>query len=193
MKVASLILAMAICLPAISQKKSNTDESKTEVNSSLVSGLKFRNVGPALMSGRISDIAVNPNNHDEWIITIASGGAFKTSNHGTTFEPIFDNQESYSVGAITMAPSNPNTIWMGSGENNNQRSVAYGDGVYKSLDGGKSWKNMGLKTSEHIGMITVHPDNSNVVYVAAYGPLWSEGGERGLYKTEDGGKSWNAI
>lgn len=190
MKVASLILAMAICLPAISQKKSNTDESKTEVNSSLVSGLKFRNIGPALMSGRISDIAVNPNNHDEWIITIASGGAFKTSNHGTTFEPIFDNQESYSVGAITMAPSNPNTIWMGSGENNNQRSVAYGDGVYKSLDGGKSWKNMGLKTSEHIGNIIVHPTNEDIVWVAAYGPLWSEGGERGVYKTTDGGKTW---
>ena len=166
---------------------------ESELNSGLISGLKFRNVGPALTSGRIIDIAVNPNNTSEWYVAAASGGVWKTTNSGNTFSPIFDGQSSYSIGCITIDPNNENVIWVGSGENNNQRSVAYGDGVYKSEDGGKSWKNMGLKTSEHIGMITVDPTNSDIVYVAAYGPLWKEGGERGLYKTTDGGKNWERI
>ena len=110
-----------------------------------------------------------------------------------TYTPIFDSQGSYSIGCVTMDPNNSNVIWVGTGENNNQRSVAYGDGVYKSIDGGSSWEHMGLKSSEHIGNIVVHPDNSDVVYVSAIGPLWSSGGERGLYKTTDGGKSWSAI
>ncbi|MDB4075967.1 glycosyl hydrolase, partial [Crocinitomicaceae bacterium] len=120
----------------------------------------------------------------------ASGGVWKTTNHGTTFSPIFDSYGSYSIGCVTIAPTNSNTVWIGTGENNNQRAVAYGDGVYKSLDGGKSFKNMGLKTSEHIGKIIVHPTNENIVWVAAYGPLWSKGGERGVYKTTDGGTTW---
>lgn len=164
-----------------------------ELNSSLVSGFKFRSIGPALTSGRIVDIAVNPNDDREWYIASASGGVWKTSNAGNTFQPLFDGQGSYSIGCVTIDPNNEHVIWVGSGENNNQRSVAYGDGVYKSEDGGKSWKNMGLKESEHIGMITVDPRNSNTIYVAAYGPLWSAGGERGLYKSTDGGSSWNKI
>ncbi len=118
---------------------------------------------------------------------------WKTSNSGNTYQPIFDGQGSYSIACVTIDPNNPHTIWVGTGENNNQRSVAYGDGVYKSEDGGASWQNVGLKSSEHIGNIIVHPTHSDVVYVAAYGPLWSEGGERGLYKTEDGGKTWKNI
>lgn len=164
-----------------------------ELNSSLLSGFKFRSIGPALTSGRIVDIAVNPNDHREWYIASASGGVWKTSNAGNTFQPLFDGQGSYSIGCVTIDPNNEHVIWVGSGENNNQRSVAYGDGVYKSEDGGKSWKNMGLKESEHIGMITVDPRNSNTIYVAAYGPLWSAGGDRGLYKSTDGGNSWNKI
>jgi photosystem II stability/assembly factor-like uncharacterized protein len=164
-----------------------------ELNSGLLSGLKFRNVGPALTSGRVIDIAVNPNNTSEWYVAAASGGVWKTNNAGNTFSPIFDGQSSYSIGCVTIDPNNENVIWVGSGENNNQRSVAYGDGVYKSEDGGKSWQNVGLKTSEHIGMIAVDPTNSDIVYVAAYGPLWKEGGERGLYKTTDGGKTWERI
>lgn len=155
--------------------------------------LAFRAVGPALTSGRVADLAINPLNPDEWYVAAASGGVWKTSNHGLTFEPLFDDQGSYSIGCITLDPSNAHTVWVGSGENNNQRSVAYGDGVYKSTDGGSSWTNVGLKASEHIGMIAVHPKNSNTVWVAAYGPLWSSGGERGIYKTTDGGMTWRRV
>ena len=155
--------------------------------------LVFRAVGPALTSGRVADLAINPLNPDEWYVAAASGGVWKTTNHGLTFEPLFDDQGSYSIGCITLDPSNSHTVWVGTGENNNQRSVAYGDGVYKSTDGGSSWTNVGLKTSEHIGMIAVHPKNSNIVWVAAYGPLWSSGGERGIYKTTDGGTSWRRV
>jgi photosystem II stability/assembly factor-like uncharacterized protein len=158
-----------------------------------LSFLKFREIGPATTSGRIADMAVNPNNTSEFYIAAASGGVWKTTNHGSTFSPIFDGEGSYSIGCVTIDPNNEHTIWVGTGENNNQRSVAYGDGVYKSTNGGKSFTNVGLKNSEHIGMIKVHPSNSNVVFVAAYGPLWSVGGDRGLYKTEDGGKTWNKI
>ena len=162
-----------------------------KIEGELISNLSFRNVGPAFTSGRISDIAIHPNNTNEWYLAMGSGNAFKTSNHGITFEPIFENYGAYSVACITISPSNKNTLWLGTGENNNQRAIGYGDGVYKSLDGGKTWKNMGLKASEHIGNIIVHPTNENIVWVAAYGPLWSEGGERGVYITTDGGNTWN--
>ena len=109
---------------------------------------------------------------------MASGGVWKTSNWGLEYIPVFDSEDSYSIGCVTIDPNNPKVVWVGTGENNNQRSVAYGDGIYKSTDGGKSWENMGLKDSEHIGNIIVHPDNSDVIYVSAYGPLWSKGGER---------------
>jgi len=178
----------------IAQKKTDQPAgSSSNINSGLVSGLSFRNIGPAMASGRIADIAVNPNNSSEYYLAVASGGVWKTTNHGNTFYPIFDSYGSYSTGCITIDPSNTNTIWLGTGENNNQRSVAYGDGVYKSEDGGASWTNMGLKNSEHISKIIVDPRNSNVVYVASYGPLWSAGGDRGLYKTTDGGKTWKQI
>jgi photosystem II stability/assembly factor-like uncharacterized protein len=174
------------------KKKNNDSGDKKEEKLSL-SGLKFRSVGPALTSGRIADFAVNPDNPYEYYIATASGGVWKTTNSGTTFSPIFDEESSYSIGCITMDPNNSNIIWVGTGENNNQRSVAYGDGIYKSMDGGSSWKNMGLKNSEHIGKIIVHPTNSNIVWVAAIGPLWNSGGDRGVYKTVDGGETWNAV
>jgi len=158
-----------------------------------LSGLKVRSIGPALTSGRISDFAVNPHKRSEFYVATASGGVWKTTNAGTTMKPIFDNQGSYSIGCISLDPDNPHVVWVGCGENNNHRSVGYGDGVYKSIDGGSSWRNMGLKTSEHIGMIAIDSRDSDIVYVAAYGPLWSSGGERGLYKTVDGGKSWKSI
>ena len=153
----------------------------------------WRSIGPAVTSGRVADIAINPNNHDNWVIATASGGVWTTKNHGLTFNPVFDNQGSYSIGCVTIDPNNSNVIWVGTGENNNQRSVAYGDGIYKSTDGGSSWKNMGLKNSEHIGMIKIHPENSNIIWVAAYGPLWNSGGDRGIYKSEDGGESWSRV
>src|SRR6056297_3734298 len=164
-----------------------------KLSSKTVSGLSFRNVGPALTSGRVADIAVNPADPNEYYVAVASGGVWKTINHGTTYTPIFDGENSYSIGCVTIDPNNANTIWVGTGENNNQRSVAYGDGVYKSVDGGKSWKNMGLKESRQIGKILVDPRNSDVVYVAAEGSIWGPGGQRGLYKTTDGGKNWKKI
>ncbi|MBG16088.1 MAG: glycosyl hydrolase [Crocinitomicaceae bacterium] len=189
LKIISLSLALAFTASPSPGKKDNKKEKSTVQKSSL-SGLKFRSIGPSLTAGRIADIAVNPNNTSEYYLAVASGGVWKTSNSGNTYHPVFDGQSSYSIGCIAIDPSNENVIWVGTGENNNQRSVAYGDGVYRSLDGGKSWKNMGLKNSEHIGMIVIDPSNSNHVFVAAYGPLWSKGGERGLYETTDGGKTW---
>ena len=157
---------------------------------SSVASLSFRLVGSALTSGRVVDLAIHPNNNDVWYVAAACGGVWQTTNHGITFSPIFDGQGSFSIACVELAPSNPNTLWVGTGENNNQRSVAYGDGVYKSLDGGKSFTNMGLKNSEHIGNIIIHPTNENILWVAAYGPLWKSGGERGVYKSVDGGKTW---
>jgi photosystem II stability/assembly factor-like uncharacterized protein len=154
---------------------------------------RLRPIGPALTSGRIADFAVNPRNKSEFFVASASGGVWKTVNAGTTFTPVFDAQGSYSIGCVVLDPADPNVVWVGTGENNNQRSVSYGDGVYKSEDGGASWTNVGLKASEHIGMIAIDPRDSDVVYVAAYGPLWSPGGDRGLYRTTDGGKTWTPI
>ncbi|MBI2259628.1 MAG: glycosyl hydrolase [Flavobacteriia bacterium] len=179
-------------LIVFSQKKETSIE-KAKSLSEFTNEIQFRNIGPALTSGRIVDIAVHSSNKDLWYIASASGGLWKTQNHGTTFTPIFDQYTSYSTACIEITPSNPNILWLGTGENNNQRSVSYGDGVYKSTDGGKSFQNMGLKNSEHIGSIVIHPNNEQIVWVAAYGPLWSAGGDRGIYKTIDGGKNWEKV
>jgi len=162
-------------------------------NSSMLSVLKFRSLGPAAYSGRIADFAVNPENPSEYYVGTASGGLWKTVNKGTTFEPVFDGQPVYSIGALAIDPGNPFVLWVGTGENNSQRNLAYGDGVYKTTDGGKTFTNMGLKKSEHIGKIIIDPRNSNTVYVASQGPVWGPGGDRGLYKTTDGGKTWDRI
>ncbi len=177
----------------IAQKKENKKEEPkkdTLKESGTYGALKFRSIGSAVTSGRVIDLAVNPNNRSQYYIATPGGGVWKTNNAGVTYSSVFDNEGSSSIGCITIDPTNSNTIWVGTGENNNQRSVAYGDGIYKSDDAGKSWKNMGLKNSEHIGKIVVDSRNPNIVYVAAYGPLWSAGGDRGIYKTTDGGKTW---
>jgi photosystem II stability/assembly factor-like uncharacterized protein len=195
MKIQVLIICLLLSINVYPQKKksSNSIESKTALDKANFSGMKFRSVGPALTSGRIADIAVNPNNFNEYYVATASGGVWKTINNGNTFAPLFDEQGSSSIGCVRISPHNPNEIWVGTGENNNQRSVSYGDGIYKSLDGGKSWKNLGLKNSEHIGSIVFDPENSNTIYVAAIGPLWSKGGDRGVYKTINGGKTWERV
>ena len=186
-----LCLFLLLCSVSFAQKKKPTViPEKPLFDASSVASLSFRLVGPALTSGRVVDLAIHPNNNDVWYVAAACGGVWQTTNHGITFSPIFDGQGSFSIACVELAPSNPNTLWVGTGENNNQRSVAYGDGVYKSLDGGKSFTNMGLKNSEHIGNIIIHPTNENVLWVAAYGPLWKSGGERGVYKSVDGGKTW---
>ena len=157
------------------------------------SGLKARAIGPAVASGRVMSIAVDPANKAVIYIGSASGGVWKTVNRGASWQPIFDTQGSFSIGWVTIDPKRPNIVWVGTGERNSQRSVAYGDGVYKSEDGGRSWTNTGLKTSEHIGRIVISPKDGDTVYVAAQGPLWAPGGERGLFKTTDGGKTWTAV
>ncbi|MDX2033589.1 MAG: glycosyl hydrolase, partial [Blastocatellia bacterium] len=143
--------------------------------------------------GRVVDFAVDPNNRAKYFAAVASGGVWKTINGGTTWTPVFDNYGSFSIGDLALDPKDPNVLWVGTGENNSQRSVAYGDGVYKSEDGGRSFRKVGLDKSEHIGRIAIDPRDSRVVYVAAQGPLWGPGGERGLFKTTDGGKTWKSV
>ena len=157
------------------------------------SGLSWRSIGPAIASGRIGDFAVDPRNPFHYYVGVCSGGVWETHDAGTTFTPVFDDQGSYSIGCLALAPSNPDIVWVGTGESNSQRSVSYGDGIYRSLDGGKSWENMGLKRSLHIGRILVHPTDENIVYVAAEGPLWGPGGDRGVFKTIDGGRTWDKV
>ncbi len=169
---------------------SDAQVDSTFLKSSTYDGLKFRCIGPALTSGRIADIAIHPDNHYIMYVAVGSGNVWKTINAGTTWTPIFENQTSYSIGCITLDPNNPHTVWVGTGENVGGRHVGFGDGVYVSHDGGQSWKNSGLEKSEHISKIIVHPEDSNTIWVAAQGPLWSKGGERGLYKSTDGGASW---
>lgn len=184
--VFSFSLMIAFTLNAMVSAQDGFDSGK-------LSGLKFRSVGPALMSGRIADIAVDPVQPNTWYVAAGSGNLWKTTNSGTTWTPIFDQYGSYSIGCVTIDPSNRNTIWVGTGENVAGRHVGFGDGVYVSHDAGKSFKNVGLKKSEHISKIVVHPRNPNIVYVASQGPAWSKGGERGLYLTTDGGKSWKST
>lgn len=172
--------------PSNSLAQTDQKEALTKAASSI----KLRGIGPAVMGGRIADIALSPTDKNTWYIAVGSGGLWKTSNRGISWQPVFDSQKSYSIGTVTIDPNNSDVIWVGTGENVSGRHVAWGDGVYKSLDGGKTWNQMGLEKSEHIGKILVDPRNSDVVFVAAEGPLWSSGGERGLYKTMDGGKTW---
>ena len=187
-RIINFLIIMIIVLFVF--KESFAQEADTIITSSSLSGIKMRSIGPAFMSGRIADIAIHPANNNVWYVAVGSGGVWKTVNSGTTWEPIFDNQPVYSIGCVTIDPNNPNIIWVGTGENVGGRHVGYGDGIYKSEDGGKSWKNMGLKESQHISKIIVHPTNSNIIMVAAQGPLWNKGGERGFYKSSDFGKTW---
>jgi len=140
------------------------------------------------MSGRVGDIAVDPVKHSTWYVAAASGGVWKTTNSGTTWSPIFDGYGSYSIGCVVVDPGNHLVVWVGTGENNSQRSVGYGDGLYKSIDGGASFSKVGLERSEHIAKVLIDPRDSNVVYVAVQGPLWNPGGDRGLYKDHGWGQ-----
>ena len=191
-KLLLLVVAASFFLlpvsPAAAQQSDSGSEGK--MNETTFEGLSLRSIGPGFMSGRISDIAIHPENDAIWYVAVASGGVWKTVNSGTTWTPIFDDQTSYSTGCVTIDPGNPHIVWVGTGENVGGRHMGYGDGVYRSDDGGATWQNMGLENSEHVSKIVVHPENSDVVWVAAQGPLWSSGGDRGLYKSTDGGKNW---
>jgi photosystem II stability/assembly factor-like uncharacterized protein len=185
-----ILLAAGAVTAAASLYAQNGDPRLT---ADTMKSFAFRSVGPSLTTGRISDVAVDPKNPSVWYVAAAAGNLWKTENRGNTWTGIFDEQGSYSLGAVTVDPKDSNIVWLGTGENNNQRSVSFGDGVYKSTDGGATWKRMGLENSEHIQNIVIDPRNSNVVYVTAIGPLWSAGGHRGLYKTADGGQTWKAV
>ena len=189
-----LVLLLGTLGSAEAQRRNrNKTATPPKPNLHIFDNLSIRNIAPAKTAGRITDIAVHPENRSIRYVATASGNVWKTENAGTTWEPIFDDYSSYSIGTVVLDPNNPNVVWLGTGENNSQRSVGFGDGVYKSLDAGKTWKHMGLKTSEHIGKIVINPNNSDEIYVASQGPLWAPGGERGLYKSTDGGESWNRV
>ena len=194
-RIAGLLLVAALAASPAATAKGDTDKPKDKdvLSSGTFSGLKLREIGPALTSGRIVDIAVDPTNKAVRYVAAASGGVWKTTNAGTTWKPIFDGQPSYSIGCVVLDPKNPLVVWVGTGENNSQRSVSYGDGVYKSNDGGASWNRVGLENSEHIGKILVDDADTNRVFVAAQGPLWKDGGDRGLYRTLDGGRTWKRV
>ena len=191
-----LFLLLSFSL-AFGQPNRKTEPAKGQLSdvmsSATFSGIELRSIGPAFTGGRIVALAVDPNNRAHYYVGVASGGVWETYNDGTSWTPVFEHEPVYSIGAVAMDPKNPFVVWVGTGEANSQRSVGWGDGIYKTLDGGKHWTNMGLKTSEHIGKILIDPRNSNIVYVAAQGPLWGPGGDRGLYKTTDGGKTWKDV
>ncbi|MDJ0749069.1 MAG: hypothetical protein QNJ11_06275 [Woeseiaceae bacterium] len=186
-------LIVLLALTMVTAHAQDDQDSEPGFNEATFKGLEFRSIGPAFMSGRISDIVIDPTDPSTWYVGVGSGGVWKTVNAGTTWEPIFDNEGSYSIGCITLDPNDPNTVWVGTGENVSGRHVAYGDGIYRSRDGGKTWENMGLEESERIGMIRIDPRDSGTIFVAVQGPLWSGGGERGLYKSTDGGESWRKV
>ncbi len=155
--------------------------------------LHFRSIGPAIMSGRISDFAVYEANPAIFYVGTAHGGVWKTTSNGAQFTPLLQDRGLLSIGAVAVQQSNPNVVWVGTGESNNRQSTSWGEGLYKSTDGGKTFAHVGLRDSKHINRIVIDPRNPDVVFVAATGPLFGSGGERGLYKTSDGGKTWKAV
>ncbi|MEQ8763940.1 MAG: glycosyl hydrolase, partial [Planctomycetota bacterium] len=185
-----LIVALAL---GLGPRLFAQEDAPPSIDSRLVSSLEFRSIGPAFMSGRIADIAVDPCHPNTWYVAAGSGNLWKTTNAGTTWTPIFDRYASYSMGCVTIDPTDCSTIWVGTGEAVGGRHVSFGDGVYRSRDGGQSFENLGLKHSEHIAKIVIDPRDPDTVLVASQGPLWSPGGERGLFRTEDGGQSWKLV
>lgn len=179
-----IILALSLATSALFLHAADEEPPKP------YSGLTWRAIGPAFMSGRIADIDWDPRDDSVWYVAVGSGGVWKTENAGTTWTPLFDEQVSYSIGNVTVDPSRPDRVWVGTGEDVGGRHVGFGDGIYLSEDGGHTWTHKGLKDSQHISTIIVHPRDSNTVWAAVHGPLWSKGGERGLYKTTDGGDTW---
>jgi photosystem II stability/assembly factor-like uncharacterized protein len=186
--------ALALLLAALAPVLPAQQPAPVQVDSETISGLGARNIGSAAMSGRIAALAAV---HEGARLTVyagaASGGVWKSVNGGTTFKPVFDKQPVQSIGAIAIDPKNPRVIWVGTGEAWMRNSVSIGDGVYKSVDGGENWTNLGLRTSEHIAKIVIDPTETNTVYVCVPGRLWSDSDDRGVYKTTDGGKSWTNI
>src|SRR5438128_3014449 len=183
----SILPAQEVSSPSPAPASSPTPAQLTDV---LFKNLKARSIGPAVMGGRVSDIAIDPHNPFVFYVGLGHGGVFKTNDNGVVFEPIFDKQPMLSIGAVAVAPD---VIWVGTGEANDRNSSDWGDGVYRSTDGGEKWQNVGLKNSRAIARIVIDPKKPEVAYVAAMGNLWADGGERGLFKTTDAGKTWKLI
>ena len=187
------LLLFAFVLVTVPIAAAEPTPGKEEEEKHPLAGIKLRSIGPAISSGRVTDFAVHPQRKNEYFVATASGNLWKTTNAGITWSAVMDDQGSYAIGCVAYHPANPLEVWVGTGENNSQRSVGYGDGVYKSIDGGKTWNNMGLSDSEHISQIGFDPRDPKVVFVASQGPLWHAGGDRGLYRTGDGGQTWERI
>ena len=188
----AIMVALAFAV-SVSMAQSDDAVDQEPLSSPTFEAFSLRNIGPAFMSGRIADIAIVQDDPATWYVAVGSGGVWKTETAGTTWTPLFDDQASYSIGSIGLDPSDPNRVWVGTGENHGGRHIGFGDGIYKSNNGGTSWEKMGLEASEHISKIIVHPDDPDTVWVASQGPLWSPGGERGVFKTTDGGRSWTNV
>ncbi len=182
-----LLLALALALALLAAS------ARAAIDPGLLAGVSARSIGPAGMSGRVTAIAAVESNPNIVYIGAASGGVWKSTNGGLTWTPVFDDQPVASIGAIAVDPSNPDVVWVGTGEGNPRNSASIGDGVYRSPDGGRTWTHLGLEKTERIDRIVVNPSNPNVVWVAALGQEWGENPERGIYKTEDGGRSWNRV
>ncbi len=186
--------SMLLCLTLVVAGESLAlGAASSKLTADLLRALELRSIGPALSPGRIADIVVDPTNRSTWYVAVASGGLWKTTNRGTTWTPIFDEGGSYSLGCVALDPRDPNVVWLGTGENQSLRSVSFGDGIYKSTDAGETWEHKGLPNSEHIAKILFDPRDAQVMYVASQGPLWVPGGDRGLYKSTDGGQTWKPI
>ena len=192
-RLLAVALAAAIMFTGRPIAGRSEQTAATPSGASAFDALHFRQIGPASMSGRIADLAVYEANPSLYYVGTAHGGVWKTTNNGTTFEAQFQDQGLMSIGDVTISQSNPDLVWVGTGESNNRQSTSWGDGVYKSTDGGKTYVNMGLRASRHINRIVIDPRDNDVVLVAATGSLWGAGGDRGVYKTSDGGRTWKQV
>ena len=186
LRTAAIALALPVMLPPAHATAQTTLETA-------ISHLQYREIGPALMGGRIADLAVVESKPQVFYIATGTGGVWKTENHGTSWTPLFDDQPTSSIGDVTLDQSNPNLVWVGTGEPQNRQSSGWGNGVYKSTDAGNTWRHMGLDATRHIGRILIHPRNPDIVYVAAVGDLWGPNEERGVYRTHDGGETWDNV
>ncbi|MEX0891848.1 MAG: hypothetical protein WEB88_06715 [Gemmatimonadota bacterium] len=187
------VLVAPLAAPAAAQQRPAATLNAADRYQRALSELEFREIGPAIMGGRVSDLAVNQADPAEFYVGLASGGLWKTTSQGMTWTPLFDDQPNASVGAVTLAPSNPNIVWVGTGEPQNRQSSPYGAGVFRSTDAGLTWQSMGLEDTRHIGRIVIHPRDPDIVYVAAVGHLFGPNEERGVFRTTDGGETWDKV
>src|SRR5882757_3993640 len=185
------VLTQTPAAPPIAQRP--LPRSEQLLDSTLLAGFRWRNIGPANMGGRVSSVTGIPSPSKTFFVAAAAGGIWKTTNAGTTFRPVFDNEKCVSMGELAIAPSDTMQVWAGTGEEDSRNTISPGCGIFKSTDGGLTWKRVGLEKTGAIGRIVVHPTNPNIVYVAALGQPWSANAERGLYKTTDGGQTWQLV